>query len=295
MTLLSSSPSGLSKKVLMSIDWISATAHSQLSDYRYASYPELHDWENWHDCTARNGYTLGARHFTGVTVNMNPDRLDMGVHTIYSGKALGRIRGVSGTNGYDILKHHVESGHNIARIDVALDFINCGLSVQDFVDEWESGRCKTRLRSANIVKSLVNDGYTLYIGSQRTRKKLVRIYDKGAETGTAAEWVRCELQLMGKPATTLSLGWLESGSSKDFLLRGILSVVDFPELKQWHDVFNGKESVKIGSESAQKGDTRLWLLNQVIPCLAKEILLTSQFWTQFKLMTDNEVIRLKGE
>lgn len=287
-------PSDTLKKVSLCIDWISTTSHSKHGSFVYASYPALHDWENWRDCTPKNGYKTGAMHTTGVSAHINNDRVDMGIHTIYSGSALRRIEQMDGTTGFDILKHHIEAGHNIARVDIALDFVNCGLSVSDFVDSWHEGNCVTRLRSANIVKSLDNEGYTLYIGSQKARKKLVRIYNKGAESGTDTDWVRVELQLMGKPATKLSLLWLEANEDSNFMLKGIKEVVDFPLINQWSQVFDGVTPVKIGSISTEKGDTRLWLLNQVIPPLAREIVLDGSFWVQFSYMAEKEVERLKG-
>lgn len=284
-----------SRKVSLCIDWISTTSHDAVEKHVYSSYPLLHDWENWRECVARNGYTIGAKHVTGVTSFMNLDRLDMGIHTIYSGRALRRVSSMDGTSGFDILKHHVESGHNIARVDIALDFINHGLTVGDFVNQWENGSVVTRLRSANIVKSLDDDGYTLYLGSQKARKKLVRIYNKGAETNTGIDWIRVELQLMGKPATKLSRLWLESGDSHEFLLRGLKNVVDFPHLDIWRGVFDGVIPLSIGSQSSNKGDTRDWLLNKVVPSLAREIVLDTSFWVQFSYMARKEVSRLGGE
>jgi len=278
----------------MCIDWISVTAHKSYDNFVYASYPALHDWENWRECTPKNGYKIGSQHATGVNAHVNLDRIDMGIHTIYSGGSIRRVEQMYDTTGFDILKHHVEVGHNIARVDIALDFINCGLDVQDFVNQWDNGDCVTKLRSANIVKSLDNDGYTLYIGSQKTRKKLVKIYNKGAEQGVHTDWTRVELQLMGKPATRLSKLWLEASEDKEFMLKGIKNVVDFPMLPEWNMVFDGVIPVKIGSQSSEKGDTRDWLLNKVIPSLAREIVLDASFWTQFSYIARNEVVRLGG-
>lgn len=281
------------KEVSLTIDWISVTSHKPHEKMTYASYPELHDWENWTTCTPRNGYTVGARHTTGVSSYKNMNRHDMGIHTIYTSKSLQRIEQMNGTDGFEILKYHVENGHNIARVDIALDFKNFGLEVQDFVDQWYNGGCITKLRSATTVKSLDNKGYTLYIGSQKARKKLIRIYNKGAEQELDTDWLRVELQLMGKPATKLGLLWVESDNDEQFLLKGIKDVVHFPFIAEWGQVFNNLIPIRIGSQSNEKGDTRDWLLNQVIPSLAREIVLDASFWVQFTYMTAKESDRLR--
>ena len=283
-----------SRDVRLSIDWISTTSHKREANLAYASYPELNDWENWKSCTPRNGYTIGARHTTGVSSYANMNRTDMGTHSIYTSKSLKRIEQMNGTSGIDILKYHVENGHSIARVDIALDFINFGFDVQDFADSWRNGDCVTRLRSCNEVRGLDTDGHTLYIGSQKTRKKLIRIYNKGAEQELNVDWIRCELQLMGKPATNLGLLWIASDDSEQFLLKAIKEIVDFPMINGWNMVFSGVQPIKIGSQSNEKGDTRDWLLNQVIPSLARECVLDAEFWIQFSYMNELEVKRLKG-
>jgi len=287
--------SNLSKEVSITIDWISATSHAYDRHKTYSSHPSIRDWENWRACDGRLGYDIGAKHTTGVTALSNSKRRDMGIHTIYTGKSIKRIERMYDTSGFDILKYHVESGHSIARVDIAVDFINCGLSVEEFANQWRLGNCVTRLRNCNEVRSLDNEGHTLYIGSQKKRKKLIRIYNKAVEQNVDINWVRVELQLMGRPATQLGKLWIDSGNDNEFLLRGIKSVVNFPTVKAWSDVFEGITQVKIGSQSSEKGDTRDWLFNQVIPALAREIVLDSEFWIQFSYMKDNEVERLRRE
>lgn len=247
----------------------------------YPMFPLLHDYENWYETKAKLGYTQAVKHVTGVTTMVNTDRADMGQHTIYSGKSLQRIEEMNGDNGIDVLKHHISNGHTLARIDIALDFINQGITVSDFEKAFTDGKCETRLKTASTVKSLTHAGHTFYIGSTKARKKLIRVYDKAAEQGIPnADWIRVELQLMGKPATKAGIE-LVSGDPKAVLLGVLKSVVHFPTLKTWCDALADISKVKIGTQSSEKGDTRRWLEQQAIPALVKEIIMDEDYWITF--------------
>lgn len=265
------------------IDWVSATAHNPSLLFQYVTHPALHDWDLWQLCNPRNGYNMGAKHDTGTNVFKHTERPDMGKHVIYSGKTIQRIKDMYDVSAFDILKHHIENGHNIARIDLAIDFIETGVTVQKFIDAFEAGHITTRLRSANEVKSLTDKGHTLYIGSQKKRKKLVKIYDKGAETGTGIDWVRVEVQLMGKPATQVSKLVVTDTDIAEVMLRSIKDVLDCPTIRVWNEVFSRKEPIKLQSESDIAGNTREWLDRQVFPALRREISLDAEWWIQYKL------------
>jgi DNA relaxase NicK len=243
----------------------------------------LRVWDDWKLINGRNGYTQGSKHITGVTAYRNPERPDMGRHVIYPGKAIQRIKEMYDISAYYILQHHIKNGHNIARIDMAIDFLHTGIAVQQFVDAFDNGHINTRLRSATIVKSLTDSGYTFYLGSRKARKKLVRIYDKGAETNTGLDWVRVEVQLMGKPATQVSKLLVWHSSLEAVLLRSIKDVIDCPTIEVWRDAFSGKEPIKLQSESDIPGNTREWLDKQVFPALKREISLDAKWWVQYKM------------
>ena len=270
------------------IDWISITSHDLYPLQSYATHPILHDWENWKLTNGKNGYNQGAKHDIGVTAYKNSERPDMGTHAIYSGKTIKRMMEVYEISAFDLLKHHISSGHNIARIDLALDFLNCGLTVSDFVTAFEHNQIITRLRSATVLKSLVDDGYTFYLGSRKKRKKLVRIYNKGAETGTGADWVRVELQLMGKPATQIGKLITCGDDLEGAMLRAIKDVLDCPTIDAWRDAFSGKEPIRLQSESDIAGATKVWLEKQVFKALQREISLDWHWWIQYKMALENK-------
>lgn len=265
------------------IDWISCTSHAVYPSQTYATHPALHDWENWKLTNGKNRYNQGSKHESGTIALKHSERPDMGTHVIYNGKTIQRILKMYDISAFDILTYHIGQGHNIARIDLAIDFKDTGVLVGDFVGAWKLGYIETRLRKANIVKSLDNEGYTLYIGSQVRRKKLVKIYNKGVESGAGGDWVRCEVQLMGKPATQVSKLITTDNDITTVILRAIKDVVNCPTIPVWRDAFSGREPIKLQSESDIAGNTRKWLETQVFVALKSEISLDVNWWIQYKM------------
>ncbi len=271
------------------LDWIAVTDRNNRRSLSYSSHPLLHDFHNWLPIGGQNGYTEGAKHPLGIRVYRNPLRNDMGTHTIYSGKAITKMNEMYGIEGIDILKHHIKNGHTVARLDVALDFVNTGLTVEQFQEQFMMGYCETRLRSASEVRNLTGAGHTFYIGSRKTRKKLIRVYDKAAEQNIEGDWLRVELQLMGKVATSISKKMYESSDTKAVLLGAIKDVVHFPHIFTWSQTFQDASEVHLGSNSSEKGKTQEWLMKQCLPALAKQIVVDHAFWMQFKLALNGYV------
>lgn len=198
-------------------------------------------------------------------------------------------------DGFDVLKFHINAGHTLARLDIALDFRGCGLDVQDFVDCWYADMCETRLRTANITKSLNDDGYTFYLGSKKKRTKLVRIYNKASEQGVEGDWLRVEIQLMGKPATRAGIALAHTDEIEKTMLSIIRGVVDFKGILTWVRVFDGSENIKLGTSASEGSKTMTWLNKQVIPTIAREVLLDSAFWVQFNMFVAVKTAELRGD
>lgn len=266
---------------LLSIDWISCTRKKQTHRPTYTAHPSLHDWENWAECSALHGYTSGGKHTTGVRVFHSDKRVDMGYHIQYSGSALRRVEEYNGTTAMDVLDHHVDEKHHFSRLDIALDMINTGVVVDYFENAFLQQKAITRIKTAAKTQSLTHEGHTFYIGSQKRKKKLVRVYDKAAEQGLKGDWVRVETQIMGIPAT-VAAKTIHDSQSKQTAMAGVMKdICDFPTIVQWSEVMENIQAVEIGSISSEKGDTRKWLIEQCVPALAKELTLDSSFWGEF--------------
>ena len=161
-------------------------------------------FEDWETVRGGVGYDLGARHITGVKKLKSSTREDMGIHVIYSGTSLRRIEEHYKMDLVDLLRFHRLKGDKVARLDVAIDLINTGVAVDDFVRDYHEKRVRTLTKQGTVIKGLDSDDYTFYIGSRKARKKLLRIYNKAAEQKIEGDWIRVELQVMGKPATNLA-------------------------------------------------------------------------------------------
>lgn len=271
-------------ETLIIIDWISCTAHDKGGVLHAATHPKLLNWDEWEQSSGVFGYTEGATHKTGLKVYQNQARPEMGKHMIYSGKTLQKLYDRYELNAVDILKYHSLRGDSITRLDLALDIKNESLRVQHFIDAYDNGDCVTKLKSASEIKEKTGErGHTFYIGSTKTRKKLVRIYDKRAETGTEIDWIRIELQIMGKPATKLGRDIIESKHMSDIILGAIKEIVDFPTIYQWFSIFDSAESVDIITATDKLGNTREWLDKTVFKSIQDEAKIDPGWFEEYVL------------
>lgn len=262
------------------IDWISTTAPYVKHEARMIAHPSLGTFEGWEDSNGKMGYTIGAKHVTGTSILKNDSREDMGVHIIYSGKSLSNIEREFKVKPIDVLRHHIFRRDKIARLDIAIDFINWELNVIDFENAFMNKDCQTRLRSATKVASLTGKGETLYIGSRTKRKKLVRVYDKAAELGLQGDWIRLEYQIMGKPATNAGKLMASEKSLVDAIIKIAVGICTFPTITAFNQATEGIAGVKIGTISGEKGNTREWISKQCVPAIAKLIILDADYWIQ---------------
>ena len=116
---------------------------------------------------------------------------------------------------------------------------------------------------------------TVYVGSLKNRGKkgIFRAYDKGLESGLAANFSRFELEIRRKPATTAARR-LNIGHDIGDIIR---NVIDIPGDEWWVDMM-GAKSEKLPSFKGEPETDPIarrwhWLCEQVAPALAKLILL----------------------
>jgi len=282
-------PSIGTRETTLMLDWIAITDHINENKKNYSAHELLHDFHNWSSVNGQNGYSEGAKHPLGVRAYRNPLRPDMGTHVIYTGKAIQKMNEEYVMDGIDILRYHARAGHSVTRLDIAMDFKGHGLRVDDFKRAFMDGYAETRLKSASEIVNLTAMGHTFYIGSRKSKKKLIRIYDKGAEQKTNEDWLRIELQIMGKSATTLSQKMYESSDVKRVLLGAIRDVINFPTIVPYAEAMSDCDSVRLGSNSSTKGNTQKWLMEQCLPALAKQVVIDFEFWMQFKLALNARV------
>lgn len=88
----------------------------------------------------------------------------------------------------------------ITRCDLAVDFLDGEVTVDEALKAYEAGRfCSSgRPPQARHLSDLGSgEGSTLYVGSRQS-SKLLRVYEKGKQLGDrVSNWVRAELELKG--------------------------------------------------------------------------------------------------
>jgi len=256
------------------IDWISVTHKAKIAP--------VHDNldKTFVPARGQNGYTAGKRYTTGVMEYWNPARPDMGVHIVYSGKVLAKIANDYGVSRDEILQFHTTLNGRVARIDFAVDIKNSGLDLNQLWHELENKNAITKSQHTR-TQSGNNHGDTVYVGSRKSRKKLLRAYDKAKELGDfTADYIRVELETRSDVAKNASRLYQHEGYNAGTIIGMVKGFCDFPCVDSWNKCFMGDISkIPVGDKTI--GNTEKWLLNQVSPALARVMVDNPEFFSVF--------------
>jgi len=202
-----------------------------------------------------------------VMVSRPGDR--MGIHIQLPGQALSAL---GWKKALQICRELVGS---VTRIDIACD---CK-GQSDATDIYGALIAKTAVTRAQKYALMVgNTGKTVYVGS-RASERFLRVYDKAAQTGTAGNWTRIELECKGDRAKWIAAYVLDEGERAIGAL--IADFVDCPGVAWYTDALH-REIVDIGVPQPKKmTDTRGWLLSVVAKTLAKETKDDDEFLIEF--------------
>lgn len=212
------------------------------------------------------GYPLRMDMPDGRIVLTNPNRPDMGTHVIYSGDTLKTLRDDYGVSDVGLAMFHHKAGHTITRIDVAMDVFD-GFTAKECIERYENQECVSPLRKASKIQSITGNGDTLYLGA-RGGDRMVRIYDKAAQTNTEGLWTRIEGEYRAYGAKAI-LSALENSPNYKLAIPGILKgTVDYPDWMNWNQAMK-EESIDLTLERKVTSQTEKWLLEKVAPSLAK--------------------------
>lgn len=150
------------------------------------------------------GYKLSFVSPSGVSVLFSPDRDD--IHIQLSGSGVDCCR-----DFYHLVSLvDSEGADSVSRIDIALDCIGSGVTCSDIWGLLQRGSFSACSGAIRQFEGLVRldrrtkedqrrNDHTIYIGSVAS-ERMVRIYDKGAESKTHVDWVRYEIQLRSASA-----------------------------------------------------------------------------------------------
>jgi DNA relaxase NicK len=188
------------------------------------------------------GYHQSFTSSDGVTVLYSFDRSDVHVQITGSGCSALSLLGLDVVN-------LLAPGDWCTRLDVAIDCIGSGftcseiwgllqrgdfVSVSSNIRQCEGllsrkGQFAERIKrgqASSPVVTKTNAGHTIYIGAPSS-DRMVRIYDKGAEQETGADWLRFEIQLRRESANQFAGFLSETGDLSTLALRLLNKQVRF--------------------------------------------------------------------
>jgi len=197
----------------MRIDWISLTdMNRDFSAYLYDALGE--HGAKAKPAKARLGYKSASDFGDGITLLSGEER--MGLHWQFSGAGLDWL---GQNNAYWVLSTALQQGCKLKRVDLAHDFNNGEVSVDDIrkktLEAMEVG--VVRKRKHNSFQG--SDGDTFYVGS-RSSDLFARAYDKGLqldlEEFKRGDWVRTEFEAKGDVADEFAKGFIAADNQRDY-------------------------------------------------------------------------------
>jgi DNA relaxase NicK len=175
----------------------------------------------------------------------------------------------SGTLPDALLKELVTMDLKFTRLDLAIDARGLGIDLKKIKAAVKRGDYEGRRRKWLDMENS-ESGYSLYIGSPTSERRL-RVYHKGAEQGfPELDWVRLEDQLRSKVADTIarafssgSMGNLHSTSwaIADQMLSKLQS-------QHWREFSRATDKVWI-PPIRRTTDLESWLIQSVAPSIRR--------------------------
>lgn len=250
------------KKTEVSIDWAACTL-AEGTDVR-SLIPQNSEVV----ISNRLGYDRAVKLSSGIMLLSSTTRLDMGIHVIAGATALAHQQGDYGISAYDHVVNMVTHGGKFSRLDLCVDVYDSTLRIDDLVSRYNAGAVTTKARTGSIIKNLGEAGQTFYIG-RRGSRKLLRIYDKGAQLNLDINWLRIEIELR-KDAAREVASWLVGAGIEwpKLVLPIIKGFVHFPSSPIWCKIIGEKE-IAIATPEPTESATRKWLINVCAPSIAR--------------------------
>lgn len=278
------------------IDWISCTfPHNIQSKWRSVVLPL--ESKEFIEVKAHNGYLEAYQHTSGAIVQRNENRPDMGVHVIYSSKAIAAAEQEFGVYQHELLSY-LMIGSRLTRLDVAFNIGNVAIDIEQLYKDVQAGIAKTKARTSTFIRSgdikSEKNADTCYVGSMKKRKKLLRIYDKAQDLGLDTLLTRLELETHGQIAQSAGT-MLKTNAPSEYprIIAGMISgYVDFSDTHIGE--FLGRNSVKLATPVHARGNTAKWLIETVAPTLARAMIEDVSVWFDFKQAVEDAYNGITG-
>ena len=250
------------------IDWLAYSQKSSV-DWQFPDYIET----KWKPISPLRNYTNGEENSQGVKRFWNTVRADQGRLVVLGGSSLDMI----GENREQLLSYTAGLDNKITRVDYCLDVIEGLFNPTNVVSHLRNRDVITHARTIPRIQDDWRGGFSQYVGTKAS-ETYTRIYDKAAEQGVSGKWARIETVYQGDRAEASLQAYLLHKSTRKL----ILAHVDFPKWKAWRRIMRGDKAKLIVQTRAS--NTRTWLLEQVAPSIAKELLLDDDQSFLFEMM-----------
>jgi hypothetical protein len=217
------------------------------------------------------GFNHGLRMMAGQ-VFWHDTRQEQGISIQLNGEDLQVYR-QAGAHEIDILRYAHELGGHVTTMHACINVHNIGADVSDLIKEHEAGTLRTKARNIGVYssKTKVNSewktGDTLYVGSAKSERQ-IRVYNKAAEQGIEADWVRLEIVWRGPYAKAAHLGMLNVGI--EAVTRTEIGIGLGSDAAWYAEALHGEVAPAIVIPRKESGRAR-WLREVVIPALRSEL------------------------
>jgi hypothetical protein len=159
----------------------------------------------------------------------------------------------------------------VTRLDFAIDLIRVTADPIELADAVKAKTAKTHIQAVSIVTSSTGDhqtGLTVYLGSRQSTR-LIRIYDKAAESGYDGIWTRIELEAKDPHALAIMRSMITDGialAGCAAIRTMIVSGVD------WFDAATASgDGVPIESVGRKNTNFDRWAISHLLPQTVRAI------------------------
>lgn len=217
------------------------------------------------------GYNRGMRLKHGA-IFWHSERPEQGVSVQLTGQDLNDIRGGDLTE-IALLEFIQAARGSVSTLHSCINIHDAGAHVGDLIDQHQSGTLQTRAKKAGVYQSKTKvkgewiTGDTLYVGSAKSAVQ-VRVYDKAAEQGIRADWVRIEIVWRGRHAKSAHARMLSHGIAST--TRGAIQHQMTATPEWWRIAITG-DTVEPLPLTRKPSNRYEWLRKSVLPALRREI------------------------
>ena len=274
------------------VDWVTAVGvMSNQGSWmrRFLSYDTTKPINRaYHQTHGVEYYPSLMRHYYSPDIPENTSIL------VADGQCLGAMRTEHDNDWCNkVVAMLARSSAHFSRIDLALDVMDGGSFARFIAASVISNQLKFTRRKAHVwIGSNEEEGCTTYVGS-RTSPKMLRIYDKNAESKGKHPTSRIEFELKSEAAERVSelLRQYESWRKVGHLFTGLLNEFgDWTGYKVLEDIIYGETMTIEPIKRERMLPTKEWLSRQVMPTFVKEPDGKGlELWTWFKEQVESSL------